>query len=58
MTGIERPKGDFIVSVQVLTASALAAFTLFMAAALVTVAPAQTAPSPTVAAAQTAQANG
>ncbi len=58
MTGIDNPKGDFLMSTQVLTASALAAFTLFMAAALVTVAPAQSTSAPAVAAAQTAQANG
>jgi len=46
------------VSTQVLTASALAVFTLFMAAALLTVSPAQNTPAPAVAAAQTAQANG
>jgi len=47
------------VSVQALSASALAAFTLFLVAALVTVGPAQNnAPAPAVAAAQTAQANG
>jgi hypothetical protein len=41
-----------------LTASVLAAFTLFMAAALLTVAPTQTQQAPAVATAQTAQANG
>jgi hypothetical protein len=45
-------------SVQVLTASALAALTLFMAAALVTAVPAQSQAPTTVAAAQTAQAHG
>ncbi len=41
------------------TVSALAALTLFMAAALLTVAPAQTAqPQAVAAAAQTAQTNG
>jgi len=46
------------VSSQVVTASALAAFTLFMALALVTVSPSQNTVAPAVAAAQTAQANG
>ena len=48
-------------SVQTVTASVLAAFTLFMVAALVTVGPSQNAPAAdvaAVAAAQTAQANG
>ncbi len=46
-------------SFQVVTASALAALTLFMAAALVTVGSSSaTAQVPAVAAAQTAQANG
>ncbi len=58
MTDIDNAKGDFIVSTQVLTASALAAFTLFMAAALFTVSPAQNTPAPAVASAQTAQVNG
>ena len=58
MTSIDNRKGDFIVSSQVLTASALAAFTLFMVAALLTAAPAQNTPAPAVAAVQAAQANG
>lgn len=45
-------------STQVLTASALAAFTLFMAAALVTAGSSQTTQPPAVAAAQAVQANG
>jgi len=46
-------------SFQVVTASALAAFTLFMAAALITVgAPQATASAPAVAAAQAPQSNG
>ena len=47
-------------SVQVVTASALAALTLFMAASLLTIAPAQatTTSAPVAVAAQTAQANG
>lgn len=45
-------------SSQVLTASALAAFTLFMAAALVTVAPSQATQSQSVATVQMAQSNG
>lgn len=58
MSGIDNHQGDFIVSVQVLTASALAALTLFMAGALVTVGSSSATPAPAVAAAQTAQANG
>lgn len=46
-------------STQVLTASALAALTLFMAASLLTLGSSSTAaPVPAVAAAQTAQTNG
>lgn len=46
-------------STQVVTASVLAAFTLFMAVALLTAAPAQNSQTPAVAAAaQPAQANG
>ncbi len=47
-------------STPIITVSALAAFTLFMAASLLTIAPAQatSTPAPAAAAAQTAQANG
>jgi hypothetical protein len=45
-------------SSQALAASALAVFTLFMAAALVTAGAPQSAPTPAVATVQVAQANG
>ena len=45
-------------STQVVTASALAAFTLFMAAVLLTAGSAPTAPTPAVASVQAAQTNG
>ncbi len=46
-------------STPIITVSALAAFTLFMAASLLSIAPSQAAPtSAPVAAAQTAQTNG
>ena len=46
-------------STPIITVSALAALTLFMAASLLTIAPAQATATPApIAAAQTAQANG
>jgi len=47
-------------STPIITVSALAALTLFMAASLLTIAPAQTTPTsaPVAATAQVAQANG